>query len=109
MQTTGKQQDAIVQQFWSLTPWLWGKHRLRRVVKTFVADALHRLTENEHDVEAWRCLALMTLKEPVLHLEILHRMLRLSPEDKSIQSAIEHYKSIPDAVLTRSQVASLPQ
>jgi hypothetical protein len=93
MQPTCKKPDYLIQQFLFLTPWIWGK----QPEMDHTIQALARLAEDETDVEALGCLAAMSLEEPVLHLEILHRIHRLSPQDEKVLARIRYYESTPVA------------
>ena len=80
--------DPLLRQI-SYLPWIWSKE----LEAEHSSVALHRLSVDPSNTEAWKVLAAMTLEDPSLHLEILFRIRRIDPDDKNIETRIRAYLS----------------
>jgi hypothetical protein len=69
----------------------------------YTSMALQRLSIAPCDVEAWKCLAAMTLEHPALHLEILYTIRHIAPDDRANERRIK-FAETPTSVLSQSEV-----
>jgi len=80
--------DPFLRQI-SYLPWIWSKE----LETEHTSLALHRLSVDPCNTEAWKVLAAMTLEDPSLHLEILFRIRRIDPDDQNNETRIKAYLS----------------
>jgi len=80
--------DPLLRQI-SYLPWIWSKE----LEAEHSSLALHKLSVDPSNTEAWKVLAAMTIEDPSLHLEILFRIRRIDPDDRNIETRIRTYLS----------------